>query len=80
MIKSVKQRCIICRKLEKQTEGQSMGQVLDNRISPAPPFYYTAIDLFGSFSIRDTVKRRTCGKAFGIIFNYCYTSCLLRFN
>ncbi|XP_068237048.1 uncharacterized protein [Palaemon carinicauda] len=42
-------------------------------MKPAPPFYYTAIDLFGPLAIRDTVKRRTHGKAFGVIFNCLVT-------
>ncbi|XP_068246562.1 uncharacterized protein [Palaemon carinicauda] len=42
-------------------------------MKPAPPFYYTAIDLFGPLTIRDTVKRRTHGKAFGVIFNCLVT-------
>lgn len=50
-----------------------MGQVLDNRLKPTPPFYYKEVDLFGPFNIRDTVKRRTCGKAFGVIFKCLVT-------
>lgn len=69
LIKTVKAQCVICRKLETVTANQRMGQVSSERLKPTPPFYYTALDLFGPFAIRDTVKRRTMGKAYGVIFN-----------
>ena len=47
-----------------------MGQVLPERLKPSPPFHHIGIDLFGPFKIKDTVKRRTLGKAYGVIFNY----------
>ncbi|XP_064107962.1 uncharacterized protein LOC135216519 [Macrobrachium nipponense] len=46
-----------------------MGQVAQERLRPTPPFYHTSLDLFGPLTIRDTVKRRTYGKAYGVIFN-----------
>ncbi|XP_066951850.1 uncharacterized protein [Macrobrachium rosenbergii] len=69
LIKSVKARCVICRKLAKKTEEQCMGQCPSERLQPAPPFFNTAIDLFGPFIVKDTVKRRTRKKVYGIIFN-----------
>ena len=45
-----------------------MGQVAEPRLKPTPPFYNCATDLFGPFAIRDTVKRRTRGKCFGVLF------------
>ena len=50
-----------------------MGQVSDVRMKPTPPFYHTGTDLFGPFTIRDTVKRRTHGKCFGVIYT-CLTT------
>lgn len=73
VIRSVKNNCVVCRKFSKQTETQYMGQVLEERLKPAPPFYHTAIDLFGPFTIKDTVKRRTRGQVFGVIFNCLVT-------
>ena len=69
LIKSVKARCVICRKLDKKTGEQCMGQCPPERLQPAPPFFNTAIDLFGPFIVKDTVKRRTSKKVYGIIFN-----------
>ena len=39
------------------------------RLKPAPAWTYTALDVFGPFKIKDEVKKRTSGKAYGIIFN-----------
>lgn len=46
-----------------------MGKLPLERLKPAPPWSYTALDLFGPFKIRDEVKKRTFGKAYGVIFN-----------
>lgn len=73
IIKSVKYKCIIRRRMEGRTEEQCMGQVMEERLKPTPAFYHTALDLFGPFVIRDTVKLRTRGKAFGVIFT-CLTT------
>ncbi|XP_045119659.1 uncharacterized protein LOC123509433 [Portunus trituberculatus] len=73
LIKNIKRQCIICRKLETVTVEQRMGELCSERLKPAPPFYYTSLDLFGPFAIKDTVKRRTVGKAYGIIFSCLVT-------
>ena len=46
-----------------------MGQLIPERLKPFPPFYHTSLDLFGPFYVKDTVKRRTKRKIYGIIFN-----------
>ncbi|XP_037773213.1 uncharacterized protein LOC119568873 [Penaeus monodon] len=73
LIRTIKNKCVTCRKLNKKVEDQCMGQVRAERMKPAPPFYHTAVDLFGPLTIRDSVKKRTYGKAFGIIFNCLVT-------
>ncbi|XP_047482843.1 uncharacterized protein LOC125034852 [Penaeus chinensis] len=73
LIRTIKNKCVTCRKLSKKVEDQCMGQVRAERMKPAPPFYHTAVDLFGPLTIRDSVKKRTYGKAFGIIFNCLVT-------
>ena len=50
-----------------------MGQLPEERLKPSPAWNSTAIDLFGPFKIRDEVKKRTFGKAYGVIFN-CLSS------
>ena len=46
-----------------------MGKLPVERLKPAPAWTYTALDLFGPFKIKDEVKKRTTGKAYGVIFN-----------
>lgn len=50
-----------------------MGQVSDVRMKPTPPFYHTATDLFGPFTMKDAVERRTREKCFGVIYT-CLTT------
>ena len=50
-----------------------MAQLPDERLKPSPPFYHTAVDLFGPFKIKDTVKRRVTAKSYGVIFNCMIT-------
>lgn len=69
IVKSVKYNCVTCKRLSPKCEGQKMGELVEERLKPSPPFYHTACDIFGPFRIRDAVKRRTFGKAYGIIFN-----------
>ncbi|XP_068233584.1 uncharacterized protein [Palaemon carinicauda] len=73
IIRSIKRGCILCRKLDAKVEGQRMGQISDERMSPCPAFYHTAVDIFGHFQIKDNVNKRTTGKAYGVIFNCIVT-------
>ena len=68
VIKRVKAQCVTCKILNRQPQTQVMGQVTPERLSPSPAFYNTALDLFGPFLIKDTVKRRTRAKVYGVIF------------
>ncbi|XP_068749408.1 uncharacterized protein [Montipora capricornis] len=68
MIQSVKLNCVTCKKLDKKLSGQVMGNLPKERLKPAPPWYSTLIDLFGPFTMRDAVKKRTTSKAYGVIF------------
>ena len=69
LVKCFKDNCIICRKLEKKLSEQIMGKLPIERLKPAPVWDSTALDFFGPFKIKDEVKRRTTGKAYGLIFN-----------
>ncbi|XP_068229339.1 uncharacterized protein [Palaemon carinicauda] len=70
LIKFIQNKCIACKRISAQTVAQMMGQVAQERLRPTPLFYHTSLDLFGPNTIRDTVKRRTYGKAYGVIFNF----------
>ena len=69
MVKSIKYKCETCKKLDTKPNQQAMGQLPQERLKPSPPWYNTAIDLFGPFRIRDEVKKRTTGKCYGVLFN-----------
>ncbi|KAK3896107.1 hypothetical protein Pcinc_000205 [Petrolisthes cinctipes] len=73
VIKLIKEKCVICKKIDKPRMEQQMGQLPDKRLKPSPAFYNTALDLFGPILIRDTVKRRSRAKVYGVIFT-CFTS------
>ena len=46
-----------------------MGKLPIERLKPAPAWDSTALDFFGPFKVKDKVKKRTTGKAYGLIFN-----------
>ena len=46
-----------------------MGELPIERLKPAPARDSTALDFFGPFKVKDEVKKRTTGKAYGLIFN-----------
>ena len=73
IVRKIKGSCITCRKRDKQRLSQQMGPLPLERLVPSPPFYNCGIDLFGPFLIRDTVKGRSRGKSYGVIFN-CLSS------
>ena len=68
LVKSIKSKCVICRKLDKRVSEQIMGNLPTDRLKPAPPWHTTGIDLFGPYRIRNEVKKRTTSKTFGVIF------------
>ncbi|XP_033730738.1 uncharacterized protein LOC117320185 [Pecten maximus] len=67
-LKMIKRQCVTCRRKEKICHTQAMRSLPLDRLRPSPAFSFTAVDLFGLFTIRDTVKKRTHGKAYGVIF------------
>ena len=69
LLKSIKLNCVTCKRLDKKLSEQVMGNLPEERLKPAPPWYSTSIDLFGPYTIRDEVKKRTTSKAYGVIFN-----------
>ena len=51
MVKSIRYNCVTCKKLNKRLSEQIMGKLPIERLRPSPPWYCTAIDLFGPFKI-----------------------------
>ena len=69
MVKSIKQHCVTCRKINKRPENQIMGQLPIDRLKPAPAWHSVSLDYFGPFEIRGEVNKRARGKAYGVIFS-----------
>ena len=59
--------CQRCKLLKAIKLKQQMGIIPPERLIPAPPFNSSALDLFGPFSVRGEVQKRTSGKAWGLI-------------
>ncbi|PIK55926.1 hypothetical protein BSL78_07154 [Apostichopus japonicus] len=73
LAKTVKHRCVLCKKMlcknyaVHKTESQFMADLPKYRLMPEiPPFYYTASDYFGPFSVK--VGRNKTSKHYGVIF------------
>ena len=67
LARTMKSSCYVCRLLDKLLSMQQMAPLPDFRLAPAPPFNTTSIDLFGPYTIKDTVKKRTKMKVWGFI-------------
>ena len=70
MIKSIKHKCVDCRKLNKARlkEKQAMASLPIDRLKPAPPWYSVTIDFTGPHEVKGEVNKRSRGKAYGVIF------------
>lgn len=62
--------CVKCRKLRGSTQSQKMADLPEDRLHPAPPFTYCAVDYFGPWIIKE--KRKEI-KRYGALFT-CMTS------
>ena len=65
--------CMHCRKTKARMCKQVMSELPLERTRPAAPFEFTTLDLFGPYLVRDSVKRRTKKKVWGVVFS-CMTS------
>lgn len=58
-----------CVKLRAKQCQQLMSALPPERLRPAAPFEFTAMDLFGPYQVRDEVKKRVRLKVWGIVFS-----------
>ena len=73
---NIKQHCYQCRILDIKLAEQKMAPLPESRTKIAPAFYIISMDLFGPILIRDTVKKRTHKKVWGVIFDCTVTRAL----
>ena len=76
LAKTITRACFMCKLRNKELAQQVMAPLPKERLPPTPVFYNTAVDLFGPLEIRDTVKRRTSRKCWGVIFCCMVTSAI----
>ena len=58
-------KCVTCRRLRSKTQDQKMADLPVDRLEPAPPFTFCAVDYFGPFYIKE---RRSQLKRYGVLF------------
>ena len=58
MVNSIIDKCLKCKKLRGQRQTQKMANLPVDRVSPAPPFSYVGLDVFGPWQV---CARRTRG-------------------
>ena len=70
MVKSIKHKCVDCKKMNKERlkESQVMAQLPVDRLKPAPPWYSITIDFFGPIETKGEVNKRSRGKVYGVVF------------
>ena len=57
--------CVVCRKMRSAVVEQKMADLPEDRLEPAPPFTFCAVDYFGPFSIKEGRKEM---KRYGVLF------------
>ena len=69
LVKSIRFKCVVCRRMHGQVQQQVMGQLPIERLNPAPAWSYTSVDLFGPFYIKGETNKRTQSRGYGVIFD-----------
>jgi hypothetical protein len=60
--KVVKKACFACKRSARRLGEQKMAPLPEHRMGPMPPFFSTAVDLFGPLPISGSVNKRSTGK------------------
>ena len=58
-------KCVVCRRVRSETQGQKMADLPQDRLEPSPPFTYAAVDFFGPFYVKEGRKEL---KRYGVLF------------
>ena len=57
--------CVVCRRMRSAVVEQKVADLPEDRLEPAPPFTFCAVDYFGPFSIKEGRKEM---KRYGVLF------------
>lgn len=60
--------CVTCKKARAKKWQQIMSDLPPEQITPARPFVFTTVDLFGPYEVKDEVRKKVRLKVWGIIF------------
>ena len=63
-------KCVKCRKLRGIPQEQKMADLPEDRLEPAPPFTFSAVDYFGPWYVKDGRRELKC---YGVLFT-CLSS------
>ena len=66
-LKSLQDRCPLCRRYRKKLMENSMGTVQKKRLTQSAPFVNLQADLFGPMKCRSFINQRTTRKMWGLI-------------
>ena len=47
-------KCVVCMKLRAPLMQQKLADLPEDRMEPAPPFTYSAVDYFGPFLLKES--------------------------
>ena len=64
----VKVKSQLCKLRDAKFLEQPMGLLPEARLKPAPAFNHVMLDLFGPYTVRGEVQKRTSDKAYGVMF------------
>ena len=73
LVKIIRKQCQRCRYLMKKTVEATMGPIPDCRLTIAPPFYGTQVDLSGPYLAFSPIHKRTTIKIWLTVFCCCTT-------
>ena len=67
--KKVVRSCMWCRRRRKVMNKQLMAELPAEKLTASAPFVFTAVDLFGPFTVKDTAKGRRSFKCWGSLYS-----------
>ena len=64
----VRESCVFCKRYKKRLLAAEMGKLHQTRLTVAPAFYYTQVDLMGPFSATCEHNHRSKVSVWGVVF------------
>ena len=64
----VREACVFCKRFKKRLLAAEMGKIHETRLTVAPAFYYTQVDLMGPFDAICEHNHRSKVSVWGVVF------------